>query len=191
MALDGRGMETDADLIGRAGRSAEAFAEVFDRHYQPIYAYAARRLGPDLAEDVAAETFLVAFDRRADYDQARLDARPWLYGIASNLVARHGRAESRRYRTLARSAERDVVEPHDDLVAGRVDAAAVRGRLARALAGLRRPVRDVLLLVAWAGLSQQEAAVALDIPAATARSRLHRARRQMRRALDIDIEVGE
>jgi RNA polymerase sigma factor (sigma-70 family) len=186
-----RSTETDADLIARACRSPESFAEVFDRHYQPIYAYAARRLGPDLAEDVASETFLVAFDRRSGYDLARDDARPWLYGIASNLIARHGRAEARRYKSLARAGDLGVVGPHDDLVAGRVDAVAVRGRLARALAGLPRPVRDVLLLVAWAGLSQQEAAAALDIPAGTARSRLHRARREMRRALGFDLEVDE
>ena len=100
--FEGRSTETDADLIARACRSPESFAEVIDRHYQPIYAYAARRLGPDLAEDVASETFLVAFDRRSGYDLARDDARPWLYGIASNLIARHGRAESRRYKSLAR-----------------------------------------------------------------------------------------
>lgn len=48
-----------------------------------------RRLGRDAAEDVVAETFLVAFDRRHRYDPARPDARPWLYGIATNLIRRH------------------------------------------------------------------------------------------------------
>ncbi|HEX6681725.1 MAG TPA: RNA polymerase sigma factor [Candidatus Limnocylindrales bacterium] len=184
-------METDAELIRQACGSPERFAMVFDRHYQHIYAYAARRLGRDLAEDVASETFLVAFDRRAGYDAARQDARPWLYGIASNLIARHGRAESRRYKALATLgtdlAQDDFVVP----VVGRVDAIAVRGRLAAALARLPRPVRDVLLLVAWAGLNQQEAAAALDIPHGTARSRLHRARQEMRKALGADMEGYE
>ncbi|MDQ7905156.1 RNA polymerase sigma factor [Phytohabitans sp. ZYX-F-186] len=189
--FEARGTETDAELIGRAANSPECFAAVFDRHYQHIYVYAARRLGPDLAEDLASETFLIAFDRRAGYDPAHADARPWLYGIASNLIARHGRAESRRYKALARAAENGPVAAHDDLVAGRVDASAVRGALARALSGLPRPVRDVLLLVGWAGLSPQEAAEALDIPAGTARSRLHRGRREMRRALGMDSEVDE
>jgi RNA polymerase sigma factor (sigma-70 family) len=129
--------------------------------------------------------------RGGTFRGAGADARPWLYGIASNLIARHARAESRRYKALARASESGLVRAHDDLVAGRVDAAAVRGRLARALADLPRSVRDVLLLVAWAGLSQQEAAAALDIPAGTARSRLHRARREMRGALGLDPEVDE
>jgi RNA polymerase sigma factor (sigma-70 family) len=185
---DGRSTETDAELIRQACWSPEHFAAVFDRHYWHIYAYAARRLGRDVAEDVASETFLVAFDRRAGYDTARVDARPWLYGIASNVIARHGRAESRRYKMLARAGADRVVDGHDEVVAGRIDALAVRGRLARALARLPQQDRDVLLLVAWAGLSQQEAAVALDIPPGTARSRLHRARQAMRQALSAAME---
>ncbi|GIF22847.1 DNA-directed RNA polymerase sigma-70 factor [Paractinoplanes tereljensis] len=180
------GLDTDAFLIERE------FTAIFDRHYRNIYAYVARRLGPDLAEDVASETFLIAFDRRHSYDPARGDARPWLYGIASNLVARHVRAESRRYRAMARAGAHELGGlEHDDAVAGRLDAAAVRGKLAKALARLPEPVRAVLLLVAWAGLNQQEAAVALGIPAGTARSRLHRARQEMRQALGADIEVDE
>ncbi|GIM92134.1 RNA polymerase sigma factor [Paractinoplanes toevensis] len=180
------GLGTDAYLI------EQSFTAIFDRHYRSIYAYVARRLGPDLAEDVASETFLTAFDRRHSFDPARGDARPWLYGIASNLVARHVRAESRRYRAMAKAGGQDLgVLEYADAVAGRLDAAAVRGKLAEALARLPEPVRAVLLLVAWAGLNQQEAAAALGIPAGTARSRLHRARQEMRKALGADIEVDE
>jgi RNA polymerase sigma-70 factor (ECF subfamily) len=146
-------------------------------------------LGGSLAEDVAAETFLIAFDRRTQYDVSRHDARPWLYGIASNLIARHGRAEVRQYRALTRSRTDAVVDGHADMVAGRLDAQAVRGPLARALAKLAAAERDVLLLVAWAGLSCQEAATALDIPAGTARSRLHRARKAMRAALGMNDSI--
>jgi RNA polymerase sigma-70 factor (ECF subfamily) len=179
-----RGPDTDAGGI-------ERFTDVFDQHYRQIYAYAARRLGPDLGEDVASETFLVAFDRRFSYDSARAEVRPWLFGIASNLIARHARAETRRYRALAKVAGgRDVVD-HADAVAGRLDAMAVRGPLADALRRLPEPVRAVLLLVAWAGLNQQEAAAALDIPAGTARSRLHRARQEMRKALGAETEMSE
>ncbi|WP_433087544.1 RNA polymerase sigma factor [Dactylosporangium sp. CA-052675] len=174
--------ETDADLI------QDRFAEVFDRHYEHIYAYAARRLGPDLAEDVASETFLVAYDRRAGFDPARGEVRPWLYGIASNLIMRHSRAEARRFKALARSAEPDTGPDEAELVPGRVDAGGVRHRLAAALNRLSLADRDVLLLVAWAGLTQQEAAAALGIPPGTARSRLHRARQEMRKALETDSE---
>lgn len=182
------GPATDAELIEQARRAPERFTVIFDRHYRDIYAYVARRLGPDLAEDVASETFLTAFDSRHSFDLARADARPWLYGIASNLVARQVRAETRRYRALARAGGQDPggQHGHADEVVGRLDAAAVRGRLATALRKLPEPVRAVLLLVAWAGLNQQEAAAALGIPAGTARSRLHRARQDMRRALEVD-----
>ncbi|GAB1695000.1 RNA polymerase sigma factor [Krasilnikovia sp. M28-CT-15] len=174
---------TDAEKIAEARRSPEQFAAVFDRHYRRIYAYAARRLGRDLAEDVASETFLVAFSRIDGYDTSRPDAAPWLYGIASNLIARQGRAESKRYKTLAKLSPDEAVGAHDDAVAGRLDAATAKGRLARALGRLSTTDRDVLLLIAWAGLSQPEAAAALDIPAGTVRSRLHRARQAMRAAL--------
>jgi RNA polymerase sigma-70 factor (ECF subfamily) len=173
---------TEADLI------RDRFADVFDRHYEHIYAYAARRLGPDLGEDVAAETFLVAYDRRDTFDPRRAEARPWLYGIAANLIMRHSRAEARRYRALARGAEPGEGPDETDAVARRVDARLARARLAAALRGLASADREVLLLIAWAGLNQQEAAAALGIPPGTARSRLHRARQEMRKALGTDKE---
>jgi len=181
--------ESDAEVIGRAVRQPEAFAALFDRHYRRIFAYAARRLGAGIAEDVAAETFLIAFDRRDRYDLGRADAGPWLYGIAANLIARHDRAEARHLRALARSGEAVAIEFDADAVAGRLDATAVRGRLAEALAALPAAEREVLLLVAWAGLNGPDVAVALDIPAGTARSRLHRARTQMRAALMIEDDT--
>jgi DNA-directed RNA polymerase specialized sigma24 family protein len=98
-----------------------------------IHGYVARRLGASLAEDVASETFLIAFDRRRRYDVAYPSARPWLYGIASNLVARHRRAEVRRYRALSRTDAAHAVDSHAERVAGRLDARALRGRLAAAL----------------------------------------------------------
>jgi DNA-directed RNA polymerase specialized sigma24 family protein len=157
----------DAALIERSLREPERFTELFDRYYGEIHGYVARRLGPSLAEDVASETFLIAFDRRRRYDIAYPCARPWLYGIASNLVARHRRAEVRRYRALSRTNATHAVDSHAERVAGRLDARALRGRL-----------------VAWAQLGLEEAARALGIPAGTARSRLHRARRRMRAALE-------
>jgi RNA polymerase sigma factor (sigma-70 family) len=174
----------DALLIRQSWREPERFTEVFDRHYAEIHGYVARRLGPSLAEDVASETFVIAFDRRRRYDVAYPSARPWLYGIASNLVARHRRAEVRRYRALARTDATDAVDSHAERVAGRLDARALRGRLAAALVEVADRDREVLLLVAWAQLGLEEAARALGIPAGSARSRLHRARRRMRTALE-------
>jgi RNA polymerase sigma factor (sigma-70 family) len=177
------GLGADAALIERSWDEPERFAELFDRHHAEIHGYVARRLGRRLADDVASETFLIAFDRRRRYDRAHPDARPWLYGIASNLVSRHRRAEMRQYRALARADAAHATDGHADRVAVRLDAEAQRGRLAAALLEIADRDREVLLLVAWAQLSCEEAARALGIPAGTARSRLHRARKQTRAAL--------
>jgi DNA-directed RNA polymerase specialized sigma24 family protein len=79
---------TDADVIARSRREPEGFAEIFDRHYAEIHGFLARRLGASLADDLASETFLIAFDRRRRYDTRHESARPWLFGIAAKLVAR-------------------------------------------------------------------------------------------------------
>jgi RNA polymerase sigma factor (sigma-70 family) len=176
--------EPDGVIIERSVAEPECFAAVFDRHYGRIHGYVARRLGASLADDLASETFLLAFARRDRYDVAQADARPWLYGIASNLIARHHRAEQRRYRALARSGLDEVSEGHADRVAVRLDAAVRAAPLAAALAEISAGDRDVLLLVAWAELTSEQAGQALGIPAGTARSRLHRARARVRAALD-------
>jgi RNA polymerase sigma factor (sigma-70 family) len=175
--------ETDAAIIQRSVREPELFAAVFDRYYAQIHGYAARRLGASLADDTASETFVAAFARRDRYDVSYVDARPWLYGIASNLIAREHRAELRRYRAMARAGVDDVSESHADRTVVRVDAQARRRQLAAALATISDSDRDVLLLVAWADLTSEEAGRALGIPAGTARSRLHRARQRIRAAL--------
>jgi DNA-directed RNA polymerase specialized sigma24 family protein len=113
--------ETDAEIIGRMHGDPAGFATVFGRHYLAIHAYASRRLGSDLAEDVAAETFLVAFGRWRSYDTIHSNARPWLFGIASNLIAKHQRSEARRYEALARAdseaAGADITDQLFDQVA--------------------------------------------------------------------------
>ena len=174
---------SDAEIIRQSWGEPERFSAIFDRYYAQVHGYAARRLGRGLADDVAAETFLVAFARRERYEVSRPDARPWLYGIVSNLISRHHRAEHRRYRALARAGVGEVSEGHEDEVTVRVDAQAYRAPLAAALASVSGVDRDVLLLVAWAELTSEETGEALGIPAGTARSRLHRARQQIRAAL--------
>jgi RNA polymerase sigma factor (sigma-70 family) len=174
---------TDAVVIGRSCHEPEAFAELYDRHAAPIYRYVARRLGDGVADDVVAETFLAAFRGRHRYDPGQNDARPWLYGIAANMIGKHRRAEVRMWRTLAQAGADPAAEGHADRVDHRVSAAAVRRELAAALAGLAAGDRDVLLLIAWADLSYDEVAVALGIPVGTVRSRLNRARRKTREAL--------
>jgi RNA polymerase sigma factor (sigma-70 family) len=175
--------ECDAALIESSLADPEAFAALFDRYSAMLYRYVSRRLGPEPAEDVVGETFLVAFSKRHRYDLEQQDARPWLFGIATKLVARHHRAEAARYRALRRSPVDGPVEGPDDRVAAGVTASATRPALAAALSGLARRDLDVLLLVAWGDLTYEEAARALGIPVGTVRSRLNRARRKVRAAL--------
>ena len=166
----------DAEAIAASLQQPEAFAAIFDRHYDAIAAFLRRRVGSSLGDELAAETFLQAFDARARYDAGRADARPWLYGIASNLLRRHRRSEERRLRAYARSAGRPGQELDLDALAARLDARRVTGALAIALASLGPGERDVLLLHAWADLTYEQIAEALGTPVGTVRSRLHRAR---------------
>ncbi|MEU9830148.1 RNA polymerase sigma factor [Streptosporangium sp. NPDC048047] len=161
----------------------ERFTAIFDAHFGEIHRYVAQRLGPDAAEDVVAETFLTAFRKRARYDPSRAGVRAWLYGIATNLVSRHRRVEVRTLRALGRHGPDPDHPGHEERVTVRVSAQSLRPELAAALAGLHRRDRDVLLLVALAGLSHEEIATALGIPYGTVGSRLNRARRKLRAAL--------
>src|ERR1700684_1206621 len=81
----------DAAVIQLSRHEPELFTVLFRRHAPHIQRYVVRRLGPDAADDIVAETFLLAFRQRDRYDCERADARPWLYGIATNLIGRHRR----------------------------------------------------------------------------------------------------
>jgi RNA polymerase sigma-70 factor (ECF subfamily) len=173
----------DAAVIQASWRDSEQFAALYDRYADQLYRYAYRRVGPEFAEDVVADAFLAAFRRRRDYDLARSDARPWLFGIVTKEIARRHRAEQARYRALARTDTDQIVPGFADRVAAEVSAEAVRGALAEAVGRLTPADRDVLLLIAWSGLSYEEVAETLRIKVGTVRSRLHRARQQVRGAL--------
>lgn len=173
----------DAEVITRARRDPAAFSLLFERHAPALHRYVTRRLGDALADDVVAETFLAAFRKLGRYDTSHRDARPWLYGIAANLIGKHRRTEVRAYRALARTGVDEVAESYADQVESRVSASAAQRELAGALALLSPQDREVLLMIAWADLSYEEAARALGIPVGTVRSRLHRARKKTREAL--------
>jgi RNA polymerase sigma factor (sigma-70 family) len=173
----------DADLIRESVLDPERFAVLFDRHAERIHRFVARRLGTQVADDTLADTFLVAFRRRDDYDTAQRHALPWLYGIATNLIAKHRRGEERYLRALRRTGADPLPEPMADAVVDRMAAQAHERSLAGALASLTAGDRDVLLLLAWGDLTYEEIAAALAIPLGTVRSRLHRARRKLRHRL--------
>jgi RNA polymerase sigma factor (sigma-70 family) len=174
---------TDGEVIDRSRGEPERFALLFQRHADSIGRYAARRLGPELAQDIVAETFLLAFRQRATYDLSRRDARPWLYGIAGNLIRRHRRNEVRMLRALQRTGTDPVAECFADRVDDRLSADAASRAVAAAIASLHPGQRDVVLLVAWAELTYDQIAEALGIPEGTVRSRMNRARVRLRAAL--------
>jgi len=165
---------------------------VFDRHYDAIAAFLRRRVERALADELASETFLRAFDARDRYDCARDDARPWLYGIAANLLRSHRRSEERRLRAYARAAAPAADTGAFDGVEGRIDATRAGRALAAALASLGPGERDALLLHAWTDLTYEQIAEALAVPVGTVRSRIHRARGVVRELLAASGEaVGE
>ena len=151
----------------------------------------AGRRGRDVADDIAADTFVIALRKQGSFDARRGPVRAWLYGIATNLVAQHRRTESRRYRALARARAEGPADGHEDRVVSWVAAEEMKPRLAGALARLSREERDVLLLVALADLSHEEISHALGIPYGTVGSRLHGAMRSLRAALEADQRVAQ
>jgi RNA polymerase sigma-70 factor (ECF subfamily) len=100
----GEPVNDDATLIEASLDDAELFTQIYDRHAAVLYRFAARRLGPELAEDAVSETMLTAFRIRNRYDSEHRDARPWLLGVLTREISSHRRAERNRYRTLSRTA---------------------------------------------------------------------------------------
>ncbi|HUB40760.1 MAG TPA: RNA polymerase sigma factor [Streptosporangiaceae bacterium] len=174
---------SDVEIVRASIRDPSRFGEIFDRYADDIVRYATARLGSDLAEDVTAETFLAAFRARARYDLSRENARPWLYGIAIRQISKHSRAERRYRQALSRVQPETVTADFGDRVADRVAAERLRPRLSAVLSGLSHQDRELLLLVAWAGLTYEESAQALGVSASAVKSRLHRIRVRTRRAL--------
>jgi RNA polymerase sigma-70 factor (ECF subfamily) len=156
----------------------EAFEAAFRANFQYVHRFLARRVGSGLADDLAAETFAIAFRRRDSFDASLGEVRAWLFGITSNLLRAHWREEQH---LLALEA-RIVGEPGPPTTENDDDALArwIAPRLARALGLLSQDQRDVLLLHAWAELSSEEIATIMGVPAGTIRSRLSRARAELR-----------
>lgn len=182
--------DDDATVIRHSLSDPERFAVVVHRHGAAITRYITRRLGGDAAEDVSAETFLVAFRQRASYTGDGRDCLPWLYGIATRLCHRYWRSETRQLRLLARTGADPVTEPFTDQIDAQVAASAVKPRLAEALARLPKAQRDALLLLTWTDLTYQQIATATGVQLGTVQSRISRARRRLREQL-ADLDPGQ
>ncbi len=170
---------SDAELIARSVAEPELFGTIFERHHATVHGYLRRRLGSEAADDLLGETFTQALRARGRYTPRHETCRPWLLGIAAHLIANHRRGESRRLAALQREAGRLAFPAGFDGLPS-----SVAGELVGELRRLAPRDREVLLLHAWAELGYAEIAEALDIPVGTVRSRLHRAREQLRRRLE-------
>jgi RNA polymerase sigma factor (sigma-70 family) len=174
----------DAELIAASLNDPAQFELVFDRHYDAIHRYLARRGGRELAEDLTQSVFLAGFEGRRRFRPSEAaNAAPWLFGIATNLLRRHARTELRRLRAYARLPAREVAPFDVNALANRLDAAASAPRAFEIVARLPEGERNALLLIAWADLTYEEVAVALDVPIGTVRSRIHRVRGKLRELL--------
>lgn len=176
---------SDTDLLVLSRTRPEMLGVVYERHAPAVYRYLGRRVGVGAAEDLLGEVFVAAVAARLRVRPHESgSALPWLYGIAGNVVRSYRRRSTR-------PALLDEVTAVDwDAVDERLDAGSRRQELRVALAGLTEAEREVLLLVAWEGLSPAEAAQALGLTAVAARSRLHRARTRAQATLGDLAQAG-
>jgi RNA polymerase sigma factor (sigma-70 family) len=169
---------SDGDILRLSRVQPELLGTIYERHAAAVFRFVARRVGPAAAEDLLGDVFIaaVAARTRVRVHQSG-SALPWLYGIAGNVVRSH-----LRQRMTAVPPDGETVDW--GAVDDRLDARAQRDDLRLALGALTEVERDLLLLVAWEGLSPAEAAEVLGITAVAARSRLHRARTRAQAALN-------
>jgi RNA polymerase sigma-70 factor, ECF subfamily len=171
MGLMGAGPTTSAGT--RRGDDESVFAGLYVEHGRDVLAYAVRRAAsPEDAADVVAETFLVAWRRLEDVP-CGFEARLWLFGVARRALANQRRGERLR-------SELRVAVSAEPAMGGERTAALL------ALQRLDESDRELLLLAAWEELDAGQIARVLGISAGAARSRLHRARRRLRRQLATD-----
>jgi RNA polymerase sigma-70 factor (ECF subfamily) len=166
----------DGRLMRESVSRPAVFREIFDRHHRAVWGFLARRYGRSVAEEITAATFAEAFAARDRFDPTRVDARPWLFGTALNLARAHWRREQAQLQVLARGGI-----GYEAPVEQGLDRTSL---LAKALASLDTADRETLLLFALADLSYSEIAEVTGVPEGTVRSRLHRARRIVKEAID-------
>jgi RNA polymerase sigma-70 factor (ECF subfamily) len=168
---------SDADVLRHAQLRPELMGVLYERHAVAVHRYLSRRSGTTAADDLLGEVFVAAVEARLRVQpHPSGSALPWLYGIAANCLRAHAR---RREPQAPAEASFDW-----DAVDDRLDAASRRLELRQALALLTDAERELLLLVAWEGLTPAEAGEVLGLTAVAARSRLHRARARAQAALD-------
>lgn len=180
---------SDSEIISASLADPECFGLLFERHFQSVFSYAVRSIGASEGQEIASEVFVQAFKSRRRFDLSYRSARPWLLGIASNLVSNRYRSFERRSRAYRRALGRThEIEEFETGVADRVDASTHSARAREALEDLRPPERTVVSLFVFGGLSYREIAQVLGVREGTVKSRLSRGRANLRNAL---ADIGE
>ena len=179
---------TDRDLWAAAvGGDSNAFGALFERHSRAVYNFAFRWTADwGLAEDLASEVFLTAWRRRSEvvFTTESGSVLPWLFGVATNHLRNQRRSKRRADAAIARLDPTDSERDFSDEVLGRMADEAQMADVHAVVAQLGAHEREVLALCAWAGLDYEEAAIALDLPVGTIRSRLSRARAHLRELVE-------
>lgn len=175
---------TDADIIASSLRKPQLFAPIFERHFTHIYRYLCQRTEPSAAEDLASEVFTIALNKRNKFVAQHDSALPWLYGIASRLLADQSRKRARQANAYYKASAQEI--DHSSPMTGaqqRIDAHNAAQKLQPAIDALSDRDKDILHLYAHADLSYTDIAEALKMPVGTVRSRLHRIRKSLRNAV--------
>lgn len=167
-----------------ASGDADAFEELYERHADAVYNHCFRATSSwSIAEEVTNIVFMEAWRRRTSVDMTRDTVRPWLLGVANNVLRNASRARRRYAEALRRFPPPFAATDFGDDVARRLDDERAMVRIRDAMGSLRPEERKVVELCDWDGLSQAEAAMTLGVPAGTVRSRLARAHTHMRSRL--------
>ena len=162
------------------GEREDRFERLFHSHADAVRSYALRRAAAEDAEDVVAETFLVAWRR---LDDVPSDPRPWLLAVARKVLANRRRSDQRVVSLSARLAQRAAsghVASIDDGATG----TELRLTVLSALERLPDKEREAMRLLAWDRLSSADAATVLGCSRATLAVRVHRARRKLAAMLE-------
>lgn len=183
---------SDAELIAASLDDPDRFSVIYRRHRDDLFRFVARRVGSDRAADLTADVFLLAFQHRGRFDTARSTCRPWLFGIAVNVVGDELRKYQRRARLFPHASS--VIRPEDPFaqVDDRIRAEALSEAMERALESLGKWERELFLLYVFGELTYPEIAETVGIPVGTVRSRVSRIRAKLRRQVpEVDQAFGD
>ncbi|MGO8826214.1 MAG: RNA polymerase sigma factor [Acidimicrobiales bacterium] len=178
----------DGDLWRRAiSHDPRAFGDLFDRHARSVYNHCFRRTADwSLAEDLTSVVFLEAWRKRKHVRMHEDSVLPWLLAVANNCLRNAERSRRRYHRLLAKLPKPEDQADFDTEVSERADDEETMRRLLGLLSHLSTEDQEVIALCDWSGLTNEEAATALDIPIGTVKSRLSRAHTRLRNIVETE-----